>query len=45
MAASALHSKSDNIEVKINDKPVGVLEELFQLILSRYLIGLEWKHL
>ena len=34
-------SKCDNIEIMINDKGDGVIEELFQPLLSRYQIGLE----
>ena len=33
-----MHSKSDNIEIMINDK---ILEELFQSLLNSYWIGLE----
>ena len=36
-----MHSKSNNVEIKINDKPGEVIEELFQLLLSKYYIGLE----
>ena len=36
-----MHSKSDNIEIMINDKADGVIEELFQSILFRYQIGSE----
>ena len=36
-----MHSKRDNIEIMINDKADKVAEELFQLHLSRYQIGLE----
>ena len=36
-----MHSKSDNIEIMVNDKTVEVIEELFQSLLSRYQIGLE----
>ena len=36
-----MHSKSDNIEIMINDKADKVLEELFQSLLSRYQIVLE----
>ena len=35
------HSKSDNVELMINDKSEEVIEELFQSPLSRYQIGLE----
>ena len=37
----AMHSKSDNIEVMINDKADEVMEEFLQSLLSRYQIGLE----
>ena len=37
----AMHSKSDNIEVMINDKADEVIEEFLQSLLSRYQIGLE----
>ena len=37
-----MHSKSDKIEIIINDKADEVTEELFQSFLSRYHIG--WKH-
>ena len=36
-----MHSKSDNIEIMINDKADEVIERLFQSLLSRYQIGLE----
>ena len=36
-----MHSKSDNIEIMINDKEDEVIKKLFQSILSRYQIGLE----
>ena len=36
-----MHSKSDNIEIMINDKADEVIEELFQSLLSRYQIGSE----
>ena len=36
-----MHSKSDNIEIMINDKAVEVIEELFQTLLSKYQTGLE----
>ena len=36
-----MHSKSDNIEIMINDKADEVIEELFQSILFRYQIGSE----
>ena len=36
-----IHSRSDNIELMINDRASDVIEELFQLLLSQYQIGLE----
>ena len=36
-----MHSKSDNIEILINDQGDEVIKELFQSLLSRYLIELE----
>ena len=36
-----MHSKNDNTEIMINDKADEVIEELLQLLLSRYQIGLE----
>ena len=36
-----MHSKSNYIEIMINDKADEVIEELFQSLLSRYRIGLE----
>ena len=36
-----LYSKSDNIEIMIKDKEDKVREELFQLLLSRYQVGLK----
>ena len=36
-----MHSKSDNVEIMINEKLHEVVEELFQSRLSRYQIGLE----
>ena len=36
-----MHSKSDNIEIMINDKADEFIEELFQSFLSRYQIRLE----
>ena len=36
-----MHSKIDNIEIMINDKPEEVIEELFQSLLSIYQIGLK----
>ena len=35
------HSKSDNIEILINDKSDEVIEKLFESFLNRYQIGLE----
>ena len=35
-----MHSKSDNIEIMINDKADEVVEEILQSLLSRYQIGL-----
>ena len=35
------HSKIDKIQIMINDKGDGVIEELFQSLLLRYYIGLE----
>ena len=36
-----MHSKSYNIEIMINDKVEDVIEEIFQVLLSRYQTGLE----
>ena len=36
-----IHSKSDNIEIMINDKADEVIEELFQSLLSKHQVGLE----
>ena len=36
-----MHSKSDIIEILINDKADEVIEEPFQSLLSKYEIGLE----
>ena len=36
-----MHSKSDNIEIMINDKTHPVIEELCQSLFSRYQTGLE----
>ena len=36
-----MHSKSDNIEIAVNDNADEVIQELFQLLLSRYQIVLE----
>ena len=36
-----MHSKSDSIEIMINDKADAVVEEPFQSFFSRYQIGLE----
>ena len=35
-----MHSKSDNIEIMINDKTDEVIENRFELLLHRYQIGL-----
>ena len=35
-----MHSKSDNMEIIINDETNGVIEEILQPRLSRYQIGL-----
>ena len=36
-----MHSKSDNIEIMINDKPDEVIEERFESLFNAYQIGLE----
>ena len=36
-----MDSKSDNVEIMINDRPYQVIEELFEPLLSRYHFGLE----
>ena len=36
-----MHSKRGNIEIMINNKANEFIEEFFQLLLSRYQIGLE----
>ena len=36
-----MHSKSDNIEITINDWADEVIEEMFKSFLNRYEIGLE----
>ena len=36
-----MHSKSDKIEILINRKPEEVQQELFQSLVSEYLIGFE----
>ena len=36
-----MHSKSDNIEIKMNDKADEILEELFHLLKNRYQNNLE----
>ena len=36
-----MHSKSDNIEIMINDKPDEVIEKRFESLLNTYQIGLE----
>ena len=38
---SVMDSRSDGIEIMINDKSNEIIEELFQSLLSRYQIGLE----
>ena len=38
---SVTHSKSDNIEVMMNDKADEVIDKLFQSLLSRYQTGSE----
>ena len=38
---SVMHSKSDNIQIMINEKADEVVEERFQSLLSRYQTGLE----
>lgn len=40
-STGVLHSKSDDIEMMSHDKEAEVIEELFELTLSRYQIGLE----
>ena len=35
-----MHSKSNNIEIMVNDKLEDVIKELFQSLLSRYQIGM-----
>ena len=37
---SAMYSRSDNIELMINDKEDEIIEALFKSLLSRYQIGL-----
>ena len=36
-----MHSKSDNIEIMINDKVDQVIHKLFQSLLSQYQVSLE----
>ena len=36
-----MHSKNDNIEIMIYDKVYEVIENLLELLLKRYQIGLE----
>ena len=36
-----MHSKSDNVEIMIYDKADEVIQELFELLISGYQIGLE----
>ena len=36
-----IHSKGDNIEIMINDKPEDIIEDPFQSLFSSYQIGLE----
>ena len=36
-----MHSKSDDIEIMINDKSDEIIEKLFESLLNRYQIGLE----
>ena len=36
-----MHSKSDKIEIMINDKADEIIEKHFQSLLSRFQIGLE----
>ena len=36
-----MHSKIDNMEIMIKDKPDKVIEEIFQSLFSIYQIGLE----
>ena len=36
-----MHSKSDNIEIVINDKVDEVIEKLFESLVNRHQIGLE----
>ena len=36
-----IHSKSDNIEITINEKADEVIEKLFKVLLNRYRIGLQ----
>ena len=41
MEEHVMHSKTDNIEIMINDKVDEVIENFFQSHFSRYQIGLE----
>ena len=36
-----MHSKSDNIEIMINDNGGEVIDKIFLSLLSRYQVGLE----
>ena len=38
---SVMHLKGNNIRIMVNDKANEVIEKTFQLLLSRYQIGLE----
>ena len=38
---SVMHLKGNNIRIMVNDKANEVIEKKFQLLLSRYQIGLE----
>ena len=37
----AMHSKSDNIEILVNDEADEVIKEIFEQLLNRYQTGLE----
>ena len=37
-----MHSKSDNIEIMINDEADEVIKELFDLLKNRYQNNLKW---
>ena len=41
MMKSSMHSKSDKIEIMINDKADEIIKKHFQSLLSRFQIGLE----